>query len=90
MSATELAAVLAAVIVVASIASVELGVSVALLELGLGVVAFGLVLPLAHRHVPEHATFSTLLMSTGLTFGTTARSMASTRGSSIAPSSRCS
>jgi Kef-type K+ transport system membrane component KefB len=31
---------------------------------------FGLVLPLARRHVPEHATFSTLLMSTGLTFGT--------------------
>jgi Kef-type K+ transport system membrane component KefB len=31
---------------------------------------FGLVLPLARRHVPEHATFTTLLMSTGLTFGT--------------------
>jgi Kef-type K+ transport system membrane component KefB len=30
----------------------------------------GLVLPLARRHVPEHATFTTLLMSTGLTFGT--------------------
>jgi Kef-type K+ transport system membrane component KefB len=29
-----------------------------------------LVLPLARRHVPEHATFATLLMSTGLTFGT--------------------
>jgi Kef-type K+ transport system membrane component KefB len=29
-----------------------------------------LVLPLARRHVPEHATFTTLLMSTGLTFGT--------------------
>jgi Kef-type K+ transport system membrane component KefB len=30
----------------------------------------GLVLPLARRTVPEHATFTTLLMSTGLTFGT--------------------
>jgi Kef-type K+ transport system membrane component KefB len=30
----------------------------------------GLVLPLARRHVPAHATFTTLLMSTGLTFGT--------------------
>lgn len=31
---------------------------------------FSLVFPLARRHVPEHATFTTLLMSTGLTFGT--------------------
>lgn len=30
----------------------------------------GLVLPLARRFVPEHASFTTLLMSTGLTFGT--------------------
>jgi Kef-type K+ transport system membrane component KefB len=30
----------------------------------------GLVLPLARRYVPKHATFTTLLMSTGLTFGT--------------------
>jgi Kef-type K+ transport system membrane component KefB len=30
----------------------------------------GLILPLARRHVPEHAPFTTLLMSTGLTFGT--------------------
>jgi Kef-type K+ transport system membrane component KefB len=30
----------------------------------------GLILPLARRAVPEHATFTTLLMSTGLTFGT--------------------
>jgi Kef-type K+ transport system membrane component KefB len=29
-----------------------------------------LILPLARRHVPEHATLTTLLMSTGLTFGT--------------------
>jgi Kef-type K+ transport system membrane component KefB len=32
----------------------------------------GLILPLARRYVPEHATFTTLLMSTGLTFGTIA------------------
>jgi Kef-type K+ transport system membrane component KefB len=30
----------------------------------------GLVFPLARRFVPEHAAFTTLLMSTGLTFGT--------------------
>jgi Kef-type K+ transport system membrane component KefB len=30
----------------------------------------GLVMPLARRYAPEHATFATLLMSTGLTFGT--------------------
>jgi len=30
----------------------------------------GLVLPLARRYAPEHAPFMTLLMSTGLTFGT--------------------
>jgi Kef-type K+ transport system membrane component KefB len=30
----------------------------------------GLIMPLARRVVPEHATFTTLLMSTGLTFGT--------------------
>jgi Kef-type K+ transport system membrane component KefB len=30
----------------------------------------GLVFPLARRAVPRHATFTTLLMSTGLTFGT--------------------
>ena len=30
----------------------------------------GLVWPLARRHVPEHPAFITLLMSTGLTFGT--------------------
>ena len=29
-----------------------------------------LILPLARRYVPQHATFTTLLMSTGLTFGT--------------------
>jgi Kef-type K+ transport system membrane component KefB len=32
----------------------------------------GLILPLSRRYVPEHATFTTLLMSTGLTFGTIA------------------
>jgi Kef-type K+ transport system membrane component KefB len=30
----------------------------------------GLIMPLARRYVPKHATFTTLLMSTGLTFGT--------------------
>ena len=30
----------------------------------------GLIMPLARRYAPEHATFTTLLMSTGLTFGT--------------------
>lgn len=30
----------------------------------------GLVLPLARRYIPRNAAFSTLLMSTGLTFGT--------------------
>jgi Kef-type K+ transport system membrane component KefB len=30
----------------------------------------GLVLPLARRYVPPHAAYTTLLMSTGLTFGT--------------------
>jgi Kef-type K+ transport system membrane component KefB len=32
----------------------------------------GLVLPLARRYIPRHAAFGTLLMSTGLTFGTIA------------------
>jgi Kef-type K+ transport system membrane component KefB len=32
----------------------------------------GFVLPLARRHMRPHATFATLLMSTGLTFGTIA------------------
>src|SRR5262249_40368791 len=32
----------------------------------------GLILPLARRYVPEHVAFTTLLMSTGLTFGTIA------------------
>jgi Kef-type K+ transport system membrane component KefB len=30
----------------------------------------GFVFPLVRRHIPRHATFATLLMSTGLTFGT--------------------
>jgi Kef-type K+ transport system membrane component KefB len=30
----------------------------------------GVIFPLARRYVPRHATFTTLLMSTGLTFGT--------------------
>jgi Kef-type K+ transport system membrane component KefB len=56
--------------------NVSLGAVVA--NLGLLAVLFAakmapkvaLILPLARRHVPEHATFTTLLMSTGLTFGT--------------------
>jgi Kef-type K+ transport system membrane component KefB len=39
MDATQLAVVLATVVVLASVISVELGISVALLELALGVVA---------------------------------------------------
>jgi Kef-type K+ transport system membrane component KefB len=42
----------------------------ALLVLAKMVPKLGLVMPLARRYVPEHATFTTLLMSTGLTFGT--------------------
>jgi Kef-type K+ transport system membrane component KefB len=30
----------------------------------------GVIFPLARRYIPRHATFATLLMSTGLTFGT--------------------
>ena len=30
----------------------------------------GVILPMARRYLPRHATFTTLLMSTGLTFGT--------------------
>jgi Kef-type K+ transport system membrane component KefB len=32
----------------------------------------GFVFPMARRYIPRHATFATLLMSTGLTFGTIA------------------
>jgi Kef-type K+ transport system membrane component KefB len=56
--------------------NVSLGAVVA--NLGLLAVLFAakmvpklsLIMPLARRYVPEHATFTTLLMSTGLTFGT--------------------
>ena len=47
----------------------NLGVLMLLLAAKL-VPKLGFVLPLARRYVPRHATFSTLLMSTGLTFGT--------------------
>jgi Kef-type K+ transport system membrane component KefB len=57
-----------------------LNVSLSAVAANLGVLAvlvatkmapkLGLVLPLARRHAGEHATFTTLLMSTGLTFGT--------------------
>ena len=48
MEPVQLAAILAAVVVLASMVSVELGIAVALFELGLGVVVgnvFGLALP---------------------------------------------
>jgi Kef-type K+ transport system membrane component KefB len=56
--------------------NVSLGAVVA--NLGLLAVLFaakmvpkiGFVLPMARRYLPRHATFTTLLMSTGLTFGT--------------------
>jgi len=35
----------------------------------------GLVYPLGRRHARENATFMTLLMSTGLTFGTDQRAL---------------
>jgi len=57
-----------------------LNVSLAAVFANLGVLAalvaakmipkLGLVYPLARRHATPHATFTTLLMSTGLTFGT--------------------
>ena len=50
----------------------------------------GFVYPLARRASPRHAAFSTLLMSTGLTFGTSPRSSASTPASSTRHSSRSS
>ena len=49
----------------------------------------GLVLPLARRHVPENATFATLLMSTGLTFGTISSLYGLNAGIIDPPSSRC-
>jgi Kef-type K+ transport system membrane component KefB len=47
----------------------NLGLLVVLLA-GKVVPKVGFVLPLARRAAPRHATFATLLMSTGLTFGT--------------------
>jgi Kef-type K+ transport system membrane component KefB len=49
----------------------NLGLLVVLLATKL-VPKLGLVMPLARRYVPRHAAFTTLLMSTGLTFGTIA------------------
>ena len=46
------------------------------------------VLPVAIRHVRLHAVFTTLLMSTGLTFGTISCSMASVRELSTSHSLR--
>ena len=81
MSPIQLAAVLGVVVLVASMLSVELGITVALIELTLGVVVgnvfdlhsqawLDFVAKFARRAIPRHATFTTLLMSTGLTFGT--------------------
>jgi Kef-type K+ transport system membrane component KefB len=47
----------------------NLGVLAALVAAKL-VPKLGFVFPLARRHAREHATFTTLMMSTGLTFGT--------------------
>jgi Kef-type K+ transport system membrane component KefB len=57
-----------------------LNVSLAAVSANLGILAalvaakmipkLGLIYPLAQRHAKPHATFTTLLMSTGLTFGT--------------------
>jgi Kef-type K+ transport system membrane component KefB len=49
----------------------NLGVLAVLLAAKL-VPKLGFVFPLARRYIPRHATFATLLMSTGLTFGTIA------------------
>lgn len=46
------------------------------------------VYPLARRYMREHATYTTLLMSTGLTSGPSRRPTGSTPGSSTARSSR--
>jgi hypothetical protein len=42
----------------------------------------GFIYPLARRAVPQHATFTTLLMSTGLTFGTISSLYGRPQGSS--------
>jgi hypothetical protein len=49
----------------------------------------GLILPLARRSVPRHATFTTLLMSTGLTFGTISSLYGLNAGVIDRTSSRC-
>ena len=46
-------------------------------------------LPAARRYCAPHAAFTTLLMSTGLTFGTITSLYGLQSGSSTAPSSRC-
>jgi Kef-type K+ transport system membrane component KefB len=50
----------------------------------------GFTWPLARRAAPRHATFATLLMSTGLTFGTISSLYGLNAGSSTRRSSRCS
>jgi Kef-type K+ transport system membrane component KefB len=47
------------------------------------------VYPLARRYMREHATYTTLLMSTGLTFGTISATFGLTGGSSTGRSAPC-
>jgi hypothetical protein len=47
------------------------------------------MMPLAHRYVPKHAPFTTLLMSTGLTFGTISSLYGLNAHIINAPGSRC-
>jgi Kef-type K+ transport system membrane component KefB len=49
----------------------------------------GFILPMARRYVPRHATFTTLLMSTGLTFGTISSLYGLNAGIIDRTSSRC-
>src|SRR3954453_6126657 len=80
MEPVQLAAILAAGIVLATVLRGGLNVSLGAVFANLGLLALrlctklvpklGMVGPLARRFVPRHAAFTTLLMSTGLTFGT--------------------
>ena len=57
----------------ASLLAPHLGLLAAFLAIKVGAKSLG-VFPLARRHAPGHGVFTTLLMSTGLTFGTIASS----------------
>jgi Kef-type K+ transport system membrane component KefB len=63
VSAVQLAAVLAAVVLVASIVSVELGVTVALLEMTLGVVAGNAFHPHTHEWLDFIAKFASIVLT---------------------------